>query len=213
MRSFRNQVGGRVSLRLSWRTRIDEIGPVEGAATASPDAASRALEILCAMVFKANKEWGASAKYQLLSRHLQEPAPQNRPASRRQRTRTTGSRSRHPRWPAPGTAIRFLALTGSPRGEELDQRDTGNDPPSRQRYRAADRAAHRLGKMPVPSRSPASGAPTPSCSRDTPKTKDSSSSLGARAQRTKTRISVGCDSTTFATPMPAMPSCPTKTCP
>lgn len=44
------------------------------------------------------------------------------------------------------------------------------------------------------------------------KTKGSSNSPHAGAQRAKTRVSAGCDSTTFATLMSAMPPCPAKTC-
>ena len=186
------------------RMRIDEIGPVEVAAwfdAASrdrPGAANRALEILRAMMFKA-EEWGWRERDA-------NPCLGIRKNPRRKVARFLDTDeldrlgraldARDAEWPDAVAAIRLLALTGCRRGEVLDLqwRDIGTEairlPTAR-----PDRAAYLSEKEPrrYSTRFPASGAPTPSCSRDTPKAGGSSGSRHAGAPYAGVRVWAGCD--------------------
>ena len=119
------------------RMRIDEIGPVEVAAwfdAASrdrPGAANRALEILRAMMFKA-EEWGWRERDTNpclgIRRNPRRKVARFLDADELERLGRALD-AREAEWPEAIAAVRLLALTGCRRGEVLDLRwrDIGQD--------------------------------------------------------------------------------------
>ena len=138
------------------RMRIDEIGPVEVAAwfdAASrdrPGAANRALEILRAMMFKA-EEWGWRERdaNPCLGIRKNPRCKVARAVPRCRRARTVGPRPRRPRGRMarcgrrdPPAGAHRLPARRSARSSMARHR-TGGDPPSRQQDRTARRTSRR----------------------------------------------------------------------
>ena len=205
------------------RMRIDEIGPVEVAAwfdAASrdrPGAANRALEILRAMMFKA-EEWGWRERDA-------NPCLGIRKNPRRKVARFLDTDeldrlgraldAREAEWPDAVAAIRLLALTGCRRGEVLDLqwRDIGTEairlPDSKTGPRSVplgEGAKALLDALPGERCADAFLFPRYAQGRGQFRFAARWRAICGGAGLGRLRC------TTSVTPMPAMPSCPARTC-
>ena len=222
-KTVRNYLNARILPRFG-RMRIDEIGPVEVAAwfdAASrdrPGAADRALEILRAMMFRA-EEWGWRERDTNPCLGI-DKNPRRKIArflDMQELERLGRALFAHEdRWPEAVPAVRLLALTGCRRGEVLDLR-CATSQPMRSTWATA-----RPGRAGCPwvkppglfwTRCPATGTPMRSCSRDMLRAEVAKACAVAGTPFAKMPASVHYGFMTFDIPSPVMPSCRAKTCP
>ena len=224
---------GRSTMRIYLKARVlpafgrmplDRIGPEDVAAwfdAASrdrPGAANPALEILRAMMFRA-EEWGLRERGSNPCLGIAKK-PRNRIARFLDADELArlgrALDAREPQWSEAVAAIRLMALTGCRRSEvpicagATSERTPSTLPirrPARARCRSA-RPRRRTSR-----RFPVRTTPPRTCFRDTPRVGARIASQRVGGRYATTRNSAACASMTFVIPQPVGPSCPARICP
>ena len=182
-------------------------------------AANRALEILRAMMFRA-EEWGLRERGSNPCLGIaKNPRKQvARFLDTDELARLGRSLDAHEaRWPEAIAAIRLLALTGCRRSEVLNLRwrDIGADAINLPEFEDRPaRGAARRGRAGAHQGASRCARPPPrTCFRDTPRVGVRIAPQRVGGRYATTRSSAACASMTFVIPQPVRPSCPAKICP
>ena len=192
-------------------------GPWGAPSKDKPGAANRAMEILRAMVFRA-EEWGLRERDTNPCLGI-ETNPRRRVArflDADELAQLGRALEKHEaRWPEAVAAIRLLALTGCRRGKVLDLRwrDIDPDAPNLTDSKTgAARGAARRGRPRTSGRSSATATRTPSCCRTMRAVRATIRSGTACARSARTQSSAAFACVTFAIPSPVRRSCRARTC-